>query len=235
MPLPEGVDEKTWQNPHGLTPPMHWVRKRRFRKRVSKRTIEAAEEEVERLLTLDNEATISGGTTTAELFDPNARDDDGRQSMEIDAEGEVEDSIEVDEEVEEDDEFARLMEAELEGGDEQSILQGNDVVASPDTLQPTTETPEVPTTPSSAADSQDDEFGDSEDDMDEDERAAQQEIAQMREEADAIKKEIDAVDKQIAAQNNRILKQKLQEKRAKLMRDWEIKKASLGESIDDED
>jgi transcription initiation factor TFIID subunit 7 len=233
-PLPEGIDEKTWQYPHGLTPPMHWVRKRRFRKRVSKRTIEAVEEEVERLLALDGEATLGGGTTTAELFDPNARDDDGRQSMEIDAEGEVEDSIEVDEEVEED-EFARLMEAELEGGDDQAILPGTDVVASPDTLHPTTETPEVPTTPSSAADTPDDEFGDSEDDMDEDERAAQQEMAQMREEADAIKKEIDAADKQIAAQNNRILKQKLQEKRAKLMRDWEIKKANLGESVDDED
>lgn len=53
--LPREVDEKTWQFPHGLTPPMHWVRKRRFRKRISNRTIEAVEEEVNRLLEADDE------------------------------------------------------------------------------------------------------------------------------------------------------------------------------------
>ncbi|TKA66817.1 hypothetical protein B0A49_07567 [Cryomyces minteri] len=41
-PLPREVDEATWQFAHGLTPPMHWVRKRRFRERVSYRTIEAS-------------------------------------------------------------------------------------------------------------------------------------------------------------------------------------------------
>ncbi|KAF9218144.1 hypothetical protein BS17DRAFT_722152, partial [Gyrodon lividus] len=45
------VDEFIW--PHGITPPLHHVRKRRFRKRVNKRTIESVEEEVERLLTAD--------------------------------------------------------------------------------------------------------------------------------------------------------------------------------------
>ncbi|GAO51740.1 hypothetical protein G7K_5833-t1 [Saitoella complicata NRRL Y-17804] len=42
--------------PHGLTAPLKWVRKRRFRKRVSNRTIEATEREVERLLQSDQEA-----------------------------------------------------------------------------------------------------------------------------------------------------------------------------------
>ncbi|KAL8743262.1 MAG: hypothetical protein Q9190_004362 [Brigantiaea leucoxantha] len=54
-PLPREVDEKTWQYAHGLTPPMRWARKRRFRKRISNRTIEAVEEEVERLLALDEQ------------------------------------------------------------------------------------------------------------------------------------------------------------------------------------
>ncbi|KAL4077122.1 TAFII55 protein conserved region-domain-containing protein [Scleroderma yunnanense] len=45
------VDEFIW--PHGITPPLHHVRKRRFRKR----TIESVEEEVERLLAADNLAT----------------------------------------------------------------------------------------------------------------------------------------------------------------------------------
>ncbi|KAF8467712.1 TAFII55 protein conserved region-domain-containing protein [Kalaharituber pfeilii] len=42
--------------PHGLTPPLQYVRKRRFRKRVSNRTIEAVEAEVDRLLSADQEA-----------------------------------------------------------------------------------------------------------------------------------------------------------------------------------
>jgi transcription initiation factor TFIID subunit 7 len=29
------IEEFIW--PHGITPPLHWVRKRRFRKRVNKR------------------------------------------------------------------------------------------------------------------------------------------------------------------------------------------------------
>ncbi|KAG0635915.1 TAFII55 protein conserved region-domain-containing protein [Tuber brumale] len=45
--------------PHGVTPPMHYVRKRRFRKRISNRTIEAVEAEVERLLAEDAKAESS--------------------------------------------------------------------------------------------------------------------------------------------------------------------------------
>ncbi|KAF8557307.1 hypothetical protein OG21DRAFT_1407285 [Imleria badia] len=49
------IDEFIW--PHGITPPLHHVRKRRFRKRVNKRMIESVEEEVERLLAADNVAS----------------------------------------------------------------------------------------------------------------------------------------------------------------------------------
>ncbi|CAL1704593.1 unnamed protein product [Somion occarium] len=45
------VDEFIW--PHGITPPLHWVRKRRFRKRLARSTIETVEQEVERLLEED--------------------------------------------------------------------------------------------------------------------------------------------------------------------------------------
>ncbi|KAF4603806.1 hypothetical protein EYR40_000977 [Pleurotus pulmonarius] len=45
------IDDFIW--PHGITPPLHHVRKRRFRKRVNKRTIETVEQEVERLLDED--------------------------------------------------------------------------------------------------------------------------------------------------------------------------------------
>ncbi|KAG5724015.1 Transcription initiation factor TFIID subunit 7 [Termitomyces sp. T112] len=49
------IDEFIW--PHGMTPPLHHVRKRRFRKRVNRRTIESVEQEVERLLAEDSLAT----------------------------------------------------------------------------------------------------------------------------------------------------------------------------------
>ncbi|TDL21566.1 hypothetical protein BD410DRAFT_724172 [Rickenella mellea] len=49
------IDEFIW--PHGITPPLHHVRKRRFRKRVNRRTIETVEQEVERLLESDALAT----------------------------------------------------------------------------------------------------------------------------------------------------------------------------------
>ncbi|THH07018.1 hypothetical protein EW145_g3675 [Phellinidium pouzarii] len=48
------LDEFIW--PHGITPPLHHVRKRRFRKRLNKRTIETVEQEVERLLEEDAKA-----------------------------------------------------------------------------------------------------------------------------------------------------------------------------------
>jgi TATA-binding protein-associated factor Taf7 len=53
------VDEeppKVIQWPHGLSAPLKFVRKRRFRKRISKQAIEDVEREVERLLQADIEA-----------------------------------------------------------------------------------------------------------------------------------------------------------------------------------
>ena len=52
----EKNDLKDYVYPHGITPPMKFVRKRRFRKRISKRAIEDVEREIERLLKADLEA-----------------------------------------------------------------------------------------------------------------------------------------------------------------------------------
>lgn len=54
---PNRVDKK-YLYPHGLTPPMKNVRKRRFRKTLKKKYVEAPEieKEVKRLLRVDNEA-----------------------------------------------------------------------------------------------------------------------------------------------------------------------------------
>ncbi|KAG9104946.1 hypothetical protein FRC06_005013 [Ceratobasidium sp. 370] len=48
------IEDYIW--PHGLTPPMQHARKRRFRKRVNRTTIETVEKEVERLLDVDAQA-----------------------------------------------------------------------------------------------------------------------------------------------------------------------------------
>jgi transcription initiation factor TFIID subunit 7 len=45
------IDDFIWS--HGITPALHRARKRRFRRRANKRTIESVEKEVERLLEQD--------------------------------------------------------------------------------------------------------------------------------------------------------------------------------------
>ncbi|KAF8308114.1 hypothetical protein DL93DRAFT_2087391 [Clavulina sp. PMI_390] len=52
----KAFDAKDFIWPHGLTPPMRHARKRRFRKRINRATIETVEKEVERLLKEDDAA-----------------------------------------------------------------------------------------------------------------------------------------------------------------------------------
>lgn len=67
-PLPERVlNDKTWAFAHGLTPPMHWVRKRRFRKRLSYKDTANVEEEVNRLIMDDEQAEKQGGAVKWEV------------------------------------------------------------------------------------------------------------------------------------------------------------------------
>lgn len=68
---PRIVNEKTMQYAHGLTPPMHWVRKRRFRKRLSYRDTANVEEEVQKLLDEDDRAEREGGSA---IYDITTRD-----------------------------------------------------------------------------------------------------------------------------------------------------------------
>jgi transcription initiation factor TFIID subunit 7 len=56
------------QTPHGITPPLYNVRKRRFRKRVSNKVIETVEAKVDELFRLDEEAEES----QYELLNPSA-------------------------------------------------------------------------------------------------------------------------------------------------------------------
>lgn len=111
-PIPRGkgelngrreLDEKTFQWASGITPPLHKVRTRRFRKRISVRDVMEVEAEVEALLRRDEEAEQE---PTIELVDENelrerrdrengesgseeaSDDDDEDDDEEEDAEGE---------------------------------------------------------------------------------------------------------------------------------------------------
>ena len=65
------IDDYIW--PHGVTPPLRHVRKRRFRKRLSRQTIEVVEEKVDELLKAEegcesvetSESTASGAGSTS--------------------------------------------------------------------------------------------------------------------------------------------------------------------------
>jgi transcription initiation factor TFIID subunit 7 len=218
---PASISKETWQYPHGVTPPMHWVRKNRFRKRVSHRTIEAVEEEVNRLLAHDAEVEKAGGSTSAVLFDANAHED----SDDDDAEGEFEETIEGEDD---EDDLAKLFTAAFE--DDGAMVAGAGVVQSPDAMQPG-----APESDSAETEDDDSEDDDDEDDIDDEQRAAAQEKAQSREEIDELTREIATVDAQLRAVNNENIKRKMQEKRAKLMRDLKLKYAAIGEDMDDDD
>ncbi|EJD41061.1 hypothetical protein AURDEDRAFT_90575 [Auricularia subglabra TFB-10046 SS5] len=75
------VDEFIW--PHGITPPLHHVRKRRFRKRINRRTIETVEQEVERLLEADA-AADSVQYTVLEGVNPDLSDSEFLERDEFD-------------------------------------------------------------------------------------------------------------------------------------------------------
>ncbi|KAK5131892.1 hypothetical protein LTR08_000480 [Meristemomyces frigidus] len=102
-PLPREVDKNTMQYAHGLTPPMHYVRKRRFRKRVNYRETENVEEEVERLLREDDEWERNNGAAikvqeyTQGEWDRLQNEPEGEQEQyndELDADGELMESTE---------------------------------------------------------------------------------------------------------------------------------------------
>jgi transcription initiation factor TFIID subunit 7 len=87
FPLPKDVNPHTFQYAHGLTPPMRWVRNRRFARtnRTSVNAIEAVERKVNQLLAEDDAAV----TTKFEVldYDPEARGTGAYSSTDSETEG----------------------------------------------------------------------------------------------------------------------------------------------------
>ena len=250
------LDKATWQYAHGLTPPMRWVRKRRFRKRVSNRTIEAVEEEVERLLRLDEEC-IGESKYEALDLDRLSRGQSGRGESgdevlpggseygEQDAVEEAYDAGDYDnpaEEVEDDGLAADLELAMMASdADNAASISASSHAANNDTfnidmMQHTDSEAGTPAAGTlSKDDSGDDESDDevdAEEEIDEDVLEQQADLQRQREEIADLEAAIKSQTVEYERQQNSILKKKIMGKIQSLRGDLELKLAALGEEVD---
>ncbi|RPA89800.1 hypothetical protein L873DRAFT_584174 [Choiromyces venosus 120613-1] len=209
--------------PHGITPPMHYVRKRRFRKRISNRTIEAVEAEVERLLAEDAKADSSKFSLVDAMelereeisamsdVDPNESSYDllGDQEYDYDqdAEGEIDEDypgaagaggedMEVDGDTLANDLESALMEGFVEGGGEDSTSAHHQ---------------NGTTVPAAEEESEDDDDDDEEEEaapgeLDEDAAEAAQERERLREEIHDLQTAIRAKQRELSKITNNLLR-----------------------------
>jgi len=249
-PIPPEIDSKHWLYPHGLTPPMKWVRKRRFRHNVNFRRIEEVESAVEALLDKNEDRREAGWTITHEFLEPgqeldqdDAENDDEADFIEA---SELElDQTQTGEMVEDDDDLTRLMEegfADIEGEMEIEASPATMTPSaamehrhSPEALLQTAITSDSGVTPASQDETGDEAMESGDDDEgevneeDEEEKARQDELAEQREEIQDLRKEIAAFEEQAKKQTNPMLKKRAVDKAKSLKAELELKLAGLGD------
>ncbi|KAI9847409.1 MAG: hypothetical protein M1837_002598 [Sclerophora amabilis] len=256
-PLPPQVDPKTYQYPHGLTPPMHNVRKRRFRKRISNKTIEAVEDEVNRLLTADLDCEPNSSKYEILDLDRLTRDNSAAYSESEggydmlgnagmndadagyeDAEGEI-----VEEEMTNDfgdEDAGQGLEADLE----MAMMMDNAIEVPVDDAAAVTEAVQTALnealTPSAAAESEaessDEDAEDDEDaqpEIDEDYMERQQDLQRQKEEIADLEAAIKSQTAELERLTNPILRDKLVKKILSLKSDLELKKGTSGEEAEE--
>ncbi|KAI9639974.1 hypothetical protein NHQ30_011643 [Ciborinia camelliae] len=259
--LPGIIDPQTFQYPHGLTPPMHLARKRRFRKRISRTAIEAVEEAVEKLLEDDRKAVSSEYKVisperdqSSQVFSPGSYGEGGgRYSEDEDAEGEADDGYfshinghghghasgdEMGGDLEAD--LAAEMEAELEAGAgfediAETPMSMSGIAATPSMLQGDTPIPneEEDSGDESIEDGESGDEGSEADEVSDDEKARLAQLQEAKEDIVDLEKQIEGLQAQLATQNNPILRKRIEDKSRKLKAELEIKKSSIGEAEDD--
>ncbi len=246
--LPSIIDPETYQYPHGLTPPMHFARKRRFRKRLHKTQIEAVEDAVDRLLQADRDAE----STSYVVIDPDAEyrsqafsptssqggyEDGEGYTEDEDAEGEADDSGY----------FGTTHHANGHVDDDLDADLEADIEAA---MQAEFNTPSVPATPMANGDtpaveedsgdeSIEDDDGEEDgagavDEIDEEEKARLAQIQGTMEDIADLEKQIANVQAQLATQGNPILKRRLEDNSRKLKQELQLKKSSIGEGDENE-
>lgn len=251
-PLPTGVkgefDEKTWQWAHGLTPPMHWVRKRRFRKRISVRTVMEVEAEVEEMLRLD--ALCEGDPIIEDIYErPNRGSDLGSDDAfdgDEDAEGDyideqqdqsVQTPLDTIEAVE-DEEAAHARMAEEYEREMMLAHTSSDPAAPPSFASPAEATPPTPITPSApqspspalspSSSSSSEEDDNEEEELDEAQTERLHELQKLKEEVRDLDELVRAEQGKLAATGNQLLKRRIVEKIKGLTQDRELKLAAAG-------
>ena len=249
-PIPPGeVNEKTWAYAHGLTPPMHWVRKRRFRKRISTHAIQNIEEAVKRLLEKD---TAAVGDVRYDVLDRDAlrRQEEMEDEYDENAEGEYEEDYEQDaagedEVMEEEDEedLAAQFESFLDGGEDgmDAGNEGLDTAETPassgaigmDLNIGTDSEMGTPGAGGSKPTSDDEDDDDDDDDDDESEKEERAGFQRAREEIHELEAAIKEQLVEMERMANPLLKTRIRNKIQALQADLEMKKRAVGDEDDD--
>ncbi|KAI9869093.1 MAG: hypothetical protein M1813_002917 [Trichoglossum hirsutum] len=254
--LPPVVDAKTFQYPHGLTPPMHFARRRRFRKRISNRTIEAVEDEVERLLAADQ--GCEPGSSKYEILDLDrltrdnsvAHDSDGEGGFDMlgnagmaGRQGEYDNEEDTQGLTGEEgyfDDIGEDLEADLEmammeDGDVIPSVEGTAATASPGSaVQANFGTANggdsLPTPIAATEDSGDDsEEDDEEEELDDEALERQQDLQRQREEIADLEMEIRNKSAELDKLTNPLLRVKVSKMIASLKSDLELKRGAVEE------
>lgn len=249
--LPSIIDQKTFQYPHGLTPPMHFARKRRFRKRISRNAIEAVEEAVEKLLQEDAKAA----DTRFEMIDPERQSEDEEYTEDEDAEGEADDTgyfntqhahaappLPFDESMDAD------LEADLEAAMQEESFAADTpmsaIAATPFMLNggdtPVVEgaAEEEAVEEDSGDESLEDDDGDDENgvtvEADENEKARLAQIESTKEDIADLEKQIAAANEKLGSMQMPILRKRLEDNIRKMRAELQLKISSLGEGEGDD-
>ena len=250
-PLPKAVEHgHRW--PHGITPPMHDARNRRFRKRLSKLEIKNKEAEVERLLAADREAV----SVRTEWIDSkqDAVEEDVDEGYYEDAEGEVDDyfgdadmeqQFEENEEIEVDETaleamFMDAVETPAAGldhmptpavpGDAITPVTANTGTPAPQTEEEEAEGVEEEESEEDEEESEEDEDEDGGENDDEDDR---DEAAGIRNEIADLKKQLKMYEEQLASSVQPIMRKRLEGNIKNVKLEISLKMSAIGEVEED--
>jgi transcription initiation factor TFIID subunit 7 len=241
IPVPPEVDAN-FQYPHGITAPMRYVRKLRFRKRLQRSVIEQVEEEVNKLLADDDNAIHSG----YELID---HENERRASQfngstpgydhddEEDAEGEDDDDDPGyfgHQPVQNEEEEVELLDEDFEKELEDAMVASENDAPASEAAETPSILPAAETEEDSGDDSFDDDDGDDDKDMapaevSEEEKARLAKLQGAREDIAELEEKIRKTEATLATVPNAILQMRLKADIRKLQQEIQLKKSSIGE------
>ncbi|KAK3208461.1 hypothetical protein GRF29_77g836031 [Pseudopithomyces chartarum] len=257
---PREVEPESHRYPHGLTPPMRWARKRRFRPRKSYLDVERIENSTEELLNLDENAE----EVDFKLIDSDAESSEGE--TDDDAAGEDEEMPDAETpaaDMVDDEELMAMFQSEL-GNDQVEVQASGDMMDVDDLFgdgaEIEVETPvgggahevamhalaqhgslvmepgSAASTPAAATSPDDDDDDDDGDDDDEDDPEAlerQREVEQIQDEIRELTETIEENKAKKAAATNKLFAARLQVMIDQLIANRNVKMSRIGMTEDD--